>query len=164
MKCSVMAVSSNSNRSLMGIERSLKYSKMFQLNRNRFIRFFLYNIHSEQKKKRIGIKVGGKMFLRINFLIDTTQPTLKVDERCVNILDNCSNNVDITLKMKQNPKSVFPRRTTLIQRQCPTLKQGWTNITQRRCSIKQRCFNVVSTLMWHYLNVVSAWPRRNQSG
>ena len=43
----------------------------------------------------------------------------------------CWNNVDPTLKTKQNPTSDFQRCTTLIQRQCPTLKQ--------------RCINVVST-------------------
>ena len=100
------------------------------------------------------------MFLRINFLIDTTQPTLKVDERCVNILDNCSNNVDITLKMKQNPKSVFPRRTTLIQRQCPTLKQGWTNITQRRFNLISALNNVVSTLFQRWCGIISTFFQR----
>ena len=44
---------------------------------------------------------------------------------------NVGNNVDLTLKMKQNPTSDFQRCTTLIQRQCPTFKQRRKNVTQR---------------------------------
>ena len=43
-----------------------------------------------------------------------------------------------TLKMKQNPTSDFQRCITLIQRQCPTVKQ-------RRNNVAQRCCNVAST-------------------
>ena len=51
---------------------------------------------------------------------------------------NVGNNVDLTLKMKQNPTSDFQRRTTLIQRRCPTLKQ-------RRNNVAQRWYNVDTT-------------------
>ena len=40
--------------------------------------------------------------------------------------------------MKQNPTSDFQRYTTLVQRQCPTLKQCQNNVAQR-------CFNVDTT-------------------
>ena len=43
-------------------------------------------------------------------------------------------------KMKQNPTSDFQRCTTLLQRQCPTLKQHRNNVAQR-------CFNLASTLV-----------------
>ena len=47
-----MAISRNRNRFLMGIERILskkrviKAYEIFQFNRSRFMKFFLYNIHS----------------------------------------------------------------------------------------------------------------------
>ena len=59
------------------------------------------------------------------------------DQRCFNVVDQRWNNIDPTLKMKQNPTSDFQRCTTLIQRQCSTLKQRWNNVTQR-------WYNVVS--------------------
>ena len=49
------------------------------------------------------------------------------DQRCFNVVDQRWNNVDPTLKMKQNPTSDFQRCTTLIQRRCATLKQRWYN-------------------------------------
>ena len=56
-----------------------------------------------------------------------------LDQRYFNV-------VDPTLKVKQNPLD-FQHWTTLIQRQCPTLKQ-------RRNNVAQRCINfVVSTLV-----------------
>ena len=45
------------------------------------------------------------------------------DQYCFNVVDQRRNNVDPTLKMKQNSTSDFQRCTTLIQRRCPTLKQ-----------------------------------------
>ena len=48
VKYCVMAISRNSNRFLMGIERSLSHKRiMFQFKRSRFIKFFL-DIHSER--------------------------------------------------------------------------------------------------------------------
>ena len=48
--------------------------------------------------------------------------------------------------MKQNPTSDFQHCTTLIQRQCPTLKQRRNNVTQRRNNVAQRWYNVDTTL------------------
>ena len=62
------------------------------------------------------------------------------DQLCFNVVDQRWNNVDPTLKMKQNPTSDFQRCTTLIQRQCPTLKQRRNNVTQRRNSVDTMLF------------------------
>ena len=50
-----------------------------------------------------------------------------LDQHCFNVVDQRWNNVDLTLKMKQNSTSDFQRCTTLIQRRCATLKQRWYN-------------------------------------
>ena len=63
-------------------------------------------------------------------------------QRC----DQRWNNVDPTLKMKQNPTSDFQRFTTLIEPQCATLKQRRNNVTQRQNNVAQRWYKVVSTL------------------
>ena len=79
------------------------------------------------------------------------------DQRCFNVVDPRWNNVDATLKMKQNPTSDFKRCTTLIQRQRQTLKQRRSNVTQRNNSgttLIQRCFNLVSTLVKAILNPI----------
>ena len=70
---------------------------------------------------------------------DTPANISTSDQRCFNVLDQRWNNVDPTLKMKQNPKLDFQRCTTLIQRQRPTLKQ-------RRNNVAQRWYNVDTTL------------------
>ena len=69
------------------------------------------------------------------------------DQRCFNVVDQRWNNVDPTLKMKQNPTSDFQWSATLIQRQCPTLKQRRNNVVQHNVdtTLHQRCCNVVST-------------------
>ena len=51
------------------------------------------------------------------------------------------------MKMKQNPTSDFQRCTTLIQRQCLTLKQCQNNITQHRNNVAQRWYHVDTTLV-----------------
>ena len=48
--------------------------------------------------------------------------------------------------MKQNPTLNFQHGATLIQRQCPTLKQRRNNVTQRRNNVAQRWYNVDTTL------------------
>ena len=63
-----------------------------------------------------------------------------------NVVSTLWINVEIMLKMKQNPTSDFQRCTTLIQRQCPTLKQRRNNVTQRRNNVAQRWYNVDTTL------------------
>ena len=50
------------------------------------------------------------------------------DQSCFNVVDQRWKNVDPTLKMKQNPTSDFQCCTTLIQSQCPTLKQRRNNV------------------------------------
>ena len=42
--------------------------------------------------------------------------------------------------------SDFQRYTTLMQRQCPTLKQHRNNVTQRRKNVAQRWYNFDTTL------------------
>ena len=64
----------------------------------------------------------------------------------ISMSDQRWNNVDPTLKMKQNPTSDFQRCTTLIKRQCPTLKQRRNNVTQCRNNVAQRWYDVDTTL------------------
>ena len=66
-----------------------------------------------------------------NSLPTDLNPTkiLTSHQRCFNVVDQRWNNVDLTLKMKQNPTSDFQWSTMLIQRQCPTLKQRRKNVT-----------------------------------
>ena len=72
------------------------------------------------------------------------------DQRCFNVVDQHSNNVDPTLKMKQNLTSDFQRYTKLIQRRCPTL-------IQRRCpTFKQRWNKIDTTLSQRFFNVASS--------
>ena len=108
-------------------------------------------------------KDTGKMFLRINFFIDMLPyEHFTVGSTCFNIVNHHSNNVDKTLKMKENPKSDFQCCTTMIQ--CRV--QRWNNVKStlhnvnaiffRRCTMSfQRCFNVDMTLSQRCFNVVS---------
>ena len=110
-------------------------------------------------------RVAGKIFLKIDFFIDTTYLVniSTSHQRCINIMDHRSNNVDSTLKMKQNPKSDFHRWITLKQSRCLTLKmlnQRCTTSIQPFFSVAQCRFNAVLTLILHYFNVVLAWPQR----
>ena len=68
------------------------------------------------------------------------------DQRCFNVVDQRWNNVDPTLKMKQNLTSDFQSSTTLIQNRCPTLKEHRSNVAKRRSNVAQCWCNVVSTL------------------
>ena len=78
------------------------------------------------------------------------------DQRCFNVVNQRWNDVDSTLKIKQNPMLDFPLYTTLIQRQCPALKQ-------RRKNIAQRWYNVASTLFQPSVNVSSSYIEINQA-
>ena len=79
-----------------------------------------------------------------------TQPTFQRRITVVSTLriQRCGfnrwNDVDPTLKMKQNPMSDFQRCTTLIQRGCTTLKQRWDNV---ETTLSQLCSNLASTLV-----------------
>ena len=61
------------------------------------------------------------------------------DQCCFNVVDQRWNNVDPTLKTKQNPTSDSQRCTTLIQPRCPTLKQRWYNFI---LTLFQRVLNI----------------------
>ena len=83
------------------------------------------------------------------------------DQHCFNIVDKRWNNVDLTLKRKQNPTSDFQRCTTLIQRQCPrwnnvetTLHNVETTLHNVGTTLIQRCFNLASTLVKTILNPI----------
>ena len=58
-------------------------------------------------------------------------------------VDQRWNDVDPPLKMKQNAMSDFQSCTTLIQCQCPTLKQRRNNVTQSHNNVAQRWYKVV---------------------
>ena len=92
-----------------------------------------------------------KLFLaKINWLKMIFFSQLKLsqhltsDQRCFNVVDQRWNNVDATLKMKQNSTSDFQRCLTFIQRRCPTLKQRWNNFDT---TLSRHCFDVGSTLV-----------------
>ena len=78
-----------------------------------------------------------------NFLFQeyASQPTFR---RRINVVGQRWNNVDPTLKMKQNPTLDFQRYTMLIQRRCATLKQRWNNIDT---TLSQLCSNLASTIV-----------------
>ena len=59
--------------------------------------------------------------------------------------------------MKQNPKSNFQRCTTLIQCQCPTLKQ-------RRINVAQRWYDVDTTLFQPSADVSKSYIKSNRAG
>ena len=69
-----------------------------------------------------------------------------LDQRCFKAVDQGWNNVDPTLKIKQNPTSDFQR---LIQRRCPTLKQRW--------------YNFISTLLQRGLNIGKIFIETNRA-
>ena len=72
------------------------------------------------------------------------------DQRCFNVVDQRWNNVDSTLKMKQNPMSDFQRRTTLIQRR-NNVETAFHNVGTM---LIQRCFYLASTLVKIILNPI----------
>ena len=63
------------------------------------------------------------------------------DQRCFIFGDQRWNNVDPTLKIKQNLTSDFQRCTTLMERRCQTFKQRWyifiSTLFQRVLSISK---------------------------
>ena len=84
------------------------------------------------------------------------------DQSCFNVVNQRWNNVDPTLKMKQNPTLDFQRCTTLIQHQCP---RRWNNVETTLHNVEitlhnvgkmliQRCFNVALTLVKAILNPI----------
>ena len=85
------------------------------------------------------------------------------DQRCFNVVDQRWNNVDPTLKMKQNPTSDFQRCTTLIQRQCATLKQRQNNVTLRQNNVAQRWCNADTTLFQPSVDVSLSYFEPNRA-
>ena len=81
--------------------------------------------------------------------LDFFKPTLQCRFNFASML--CIN-VDLTLKMKQNPMSDFQSCTDLVQCRCPTLKQRWNNVDT---ALSRRCFYVASTLVKAVLKPVS---------
>ena len=77
---------------------------------------------------------------------------MKLSSQHFKVVDQRWNNIDPTLKMKQNPTSDFQRCTTLIQCQCMTLKQHW-NI--RLHKVETTLQNVVTTLIQRCINLAS---------
>ena len=75
------------------------------------------------------------------------------DQRVFKVVDQRWNNIDSTLKMKQNPTLVFQRCKTLIQRPTLKLKQRRNNLAQRWKNVETTLHNV-STLFQRSLNVV----------
>ena len=76
------------------------------------------------------------------------------DQSCFNVVDQRWNDVDPTLKMKQNLTSDFQR---------------WYNVSVRRCTtrinVAQLWYNIVSTLFQRRPNVSENWELyRTQSG
>ena len=57
--------------------------------------------------------------------------------------------------MTQNLASDFQRCTTLIQGQCPTLKQRRNNVTQRRNNVAKRWYNLNTTYFKLALTLVN---------
>ena len=99
-------------------------------------------------------------FLSFIHYIFSSDPILKSlfwHQCCFNIVDQRWNNLDPTLKIKENPTSDFQLCTTLMQRQCPTLKQHWINVAQRGYCGFWTLLNVVSTLFHRGLNVSSSY-------
>ena len=121
-------------------------------------------------------KVAGTMFLRINFFIDTNLPPFQrrigttLFQHCRSTFKWCwsdvknetNSKIGISTWHKIETMSAASLETMLDQRSTKSM-QPFFNVAQCR-------FNVVSTLIWRYLNVISTWPQRqlklykNQSG
>ena len=65
--------------------------------------------------------------------------------------------------MKQNPTLDFERCTTLIQRQCPTLKQRRNNVTQLRNNVAQCWYHVDTTLLQPSVDVSESYIESNRA-
>ena len=119
-------------------------------------------------------KVSDRIFLRINFFIDTTQPTF---QRWINVVSILWIAVEITLIRLWKWNKIRSRIFNIAQHWYNVGVQHWNNVNQYCTTsmqsffnVAQRLVNVVSTLIWHILNVDLTWPQRqlklyqNQSG
>ena len=75
------------------------------------------------------------------------------DQYCFNVVNQGWNKVDPTLKGKQNLTLDFQRCITLIQRQCPTLKQRWNNVDK----------NFISTLFQRVLDISESYIKSSRA-
>ena len=84
------------------------------------------------------------------------------DQRFFNVVDQRGNNVDPTLKTKENPTSYFQRCTTLIQRQCPTLN----NVETTLHNVETTLHNVDTTLIQSFFNLATteSYIESNRAG
>ena len=98
----------------------------------------------------------------LKFIVSSYPASISTsDQRFFNFVDQRWNNVDTTLKMKQNPTSDFQRCTTWIQRESPTMKKRRTALHNVQTTLPnvgttlvQRCFNLASTLVKAILNPI----------
>ena len=98
----------------------------------------------------------------LKFIVSSYPASISTsDQRCFNFVDQRWNNVDTTLKMKQNPTSDFQRCTTWIQRESPTMKKRRTALHNVQTTLPnvgttlvQRFFNPASTLVKAILNPI----------
>ena len=124
---------------------------------------FLHNPWKTPTSFILLIKLQAECSLELTFSCILPYQHFNSDQRCFKIVDHRSNNVDSTLKMKQNPESNFQSCITLMQ--CRV--QHWNTLNQRcttsmkpffQCctmtfqrffdvnmSLSQRCFKVAST-------------------
>ena len=121
-------LSQNSSNTLIFTDSIAKGIHMYEFNR------FIKNSKSKN------VQFSRRIILPNAPLFRCTPPSqhFNVGSTLFQRCDQRWNNVDPTLKMKQNPTSDFQRCTTLIQRQCPTLKQRRNNVTQRQNNVAQR--------------------------
>ena len=110
-------------------KRILKSSHQKKLVKTGMVNVLAWFLNNTYKFHFVS-KVAGRMFLRINFFIDTNTC------QYFNIVSTLWIVIQITLtprwKWNKFPVSDFQRCTTLIQCQYPALKQNWINVAQRQ--------------------------------
>ena len=108
-------------------------------------------------------KVAGRMFLKINFSIDTTLPTF---QRQINIGATLKITVQTMLIRRWEWSKIRNRILNVAQQWYNVgvsietiLNQRWKTSMQPFFNVAQCLFNVVSTLIWHYFNVILTWSQ-----
>ena len=107
-----------------------------------------------------------KIHQMFQFFLFSNEDITLLTSQYFNIGSTLLQRCDPTLKMKQNPTSVFQRCTSLIQRRSLTFKQLWRNNAKRWNNVETTLHNVETRLYQHCFNVASALLKlyRNQSG
>ena len=109
-------------------------------------------------------KVAGRMFLRINFFIDTTLPTF---QRRINIVSTLWITFQIALTRCWKWDQIQSRIFNVAQHWYHVGVQRWNNVKSTLCNVNatvfqrctlslQRCFSVDMTLSQRCSNVASA--------